>query len=201
MSIGHRAKAPGTVTAVLVAAALSFSLTACGGGDGEDDADEKGNAAVSTPADIAESGRPGDDGGSAAPEAPQVLATIKGGNGFQFTVHSAVRDDGGFLTLAGVVQNVSGKRQAPPVQWNGQEKQVKVTGRSLAGITLVDKAGKKRYYVLRDTDGYPLTTTGLSAFEAGRSVDFFAQFPAPPEDTDSVDVQIPLMPSATIEIS
>jgi hypothetical protein len=30
---------------------------------------------------------------------------------------------------------------------------------------------------------------------------FFAQFPAPPDSTTKVDIQIPTMPSATIAIS
>jgi hypothetical protein len=68
-------------------------------------------------------------------------------------------------------------------------------------MTLVDKAEKKRYYVLRDTDGFPLTTTGISLVKAGESVAFFAQFPAPPDSTSQVDIQVPLMPTATIEIS
>ena len=68
-----------------------------------------------------------------------------------------------------------------PLQWNGQEYQVKRTGRSLGGITLIDKAEKKRYYVLRDTDGFPLTTTGITRHQGGREKCFFAQFPAPPE--------------------
>ncbi|MFI2208732.1 hypothetical protein [Streptomyces sp. NPDC020141] len=187
------------MTAVL-AAALSLSLTACG--DGGDDSDRKNTAAVSTPAESSEPEQNGDggEGGSATPDTVETLATIKGSNGFQFTVRGAARDAGGFLTLSGTIENTSGKLKSPPVQWNGQEKQVKQTGPSLGGMTLVDKAGKKRYYVLRDTDGYPLTTTGLSAFAAGETVDFFAQFPAPPEGTDSVDVQIPLMPSASIEL-
>lgn len=44
----------------------------------------------------------------------------------------------------------------------------------------MDSKGKKRYYVLRDTDGRPLTTTNFPALKAGESLPVFMQFPAPP---------------------
>ncbi|MEV6781876.1 hypothetical protein [Streptomyces sp. NPDC051098] len=198
MSTRHGSTTRRAVTAVLVSGVLSFSLTACGGDGGGSD-DKKDNSATSTAPEKPEGSK--DDGGNTVPDTSKTLATINGSNGFQITIHSAARDEGGFLTVSGSLKNTSSKQQFPPLQWNGEESQVKRTGPSFAGMTLVDKVGKKRYYVLRDTDGYPLTTTGLSGIGSGKSVDFFAQFPAPPSDTRTVDVQVPLMPTATIEIS
>ncbi|WP_329022837.1 hypothetical protein [Streptomyces sp. NBC_00690] len=199
MSIRHRAKNRRAVGAVL-AAALSLSLTACGGGD--DGSDKKNAKSPSSTAGAPEQPQQPDQGdGGGESEPGKVLATINGSNGFQFTINSAVRDEGGFLTISGVLKNTTGKGLTTPVQWNGTENEVTMTGPSLAGMTLVDKKAKKRYYVLRDTDDYPLTTTGLSMFTSGQSVDFFAQFPSPPAETDTVEVQIPLMPTATIELS
>ncbi|MFI1398372.1 hypothetical protein [Streptomyces sp. NPDC020681] len=197
MSIRHGGKTRRVVTAALAAAALSLALAACGGDDSG--SDKKGTGSASTSPGKPQESK--DDGGTTVPDKSQTLATINGSNGFQFTIHNAVRDDGGFLTVSGVIKNTSGNRLIPPIDWNGEESLVKRTGRSFAGMTLVDKVGKKRYYVLRDTDGFPLTTTGLSALDSGQSVDFFAQFPSPPNETSTVDVQIPLMPTATIEIS
>ncbi|MFF0446807.1 hypothetical protein ACFYT4_10390 [Streptomyces sp. NPDC004609] len=199
MSTRHGAKTRRAVAAALVAAALPLSLTACGsGGDGSD---EKGAATASTSSGSSEKPGETEDGGTVVPDSSKTLATVNGSNGFQFVINSAVRDGGGFLTVSGSVKNTSGNVQAPPLQWSGEETRVKQTGPSFAGMTLVDKKDKKRYYVLRDTDGFPLTTTGLSTLETGQAVDFFAQFPSPPEGTDEVDVQIPLMPTVTIEIS
>ncbi|MFI1013879.1 hypothetical protein [Streptomyces sp. NPDC020965] len=199
MRIGHGAKTRGTVTAVLVAAALSLTLTACGDGGGGDGDKKNADTASTSTGSPEQPAQPKD--GESTPASGEPLATIEGSNGFQITISGATRDSGGFLTVSGVLKNTTGKRLLPPIQWNGQETQVKRTGPSLGGMTLVDKAGKKRYYVLRDTDGFPLTTTGLSAFDSGESVDFFAQFPAPPEGTSSVELQIPLMPTTAIEIS
>ncbi|MFJ2110459.1 hypothetical protein ACIOEX_00745 [Streptomyces sp. NPDC087850] len=176
---------------------LSVSLTACG--DGGNDKDKSVSAPSSAPGD--EKPKENDGGGTTVPDTSKTLATINGSNGFQFVINTAVRDQGGFLTVTGSIKNTTGKQLAAPTNWSGQESQIKRTGPSLGGTTLVDKAGKKRYYVLRDTDGYPLTTTGISLVKAGESVTFFAQFPAPPASTSQVDIQLPLMPTATIAIS
>ncbi|MFE4534175.1 hypothetical protein ACFRKB_03765 [Streptomyces scopuliridis] len=199
MSLWHGAKARRAAGAALAVVALSVSLTACGGGDA-DNKEQNTGASSSAPGDEKPKESEG-SGGTTVPDTSKTLATINGSNGFQFVIHTATRDDGGFLTVTGTIKNTSGSDQSAPVQWNGSESQVKRTGRSLAGMTLVDKAEKKRYYVLRDTDGYPLTTTGISRIDGGGSEAFFAQFPAPPSSTNQVDLQLPLMPSATIEIS
>jgi hypothetical protein len=65
----------------------------------------------------------------------------------------------------------------------------------------VDSKGKKRYYVLRDTDGRPLTTTGLTTIKAGGTVAVFMQFPAPPSTTAEVSFELPTFPVGTIKIS
>ncbi|OKK06944.1 hypothetical protein AMK26_09225 [Streptomyces sp. CB03234] len=194
--------APRRAAAGVTAVALAVLLSACGGGDGggNDGADkepEKAGSASSAPSDPGKS----ENAGPTTPDASQTLATINGSNGFQIVVHTAVRDQGGFLTVTGTLKNTTAKMLIAPSNWNGQELNVKRTGPSLAGATLVDKVEKKRYYVLRDTEGYPLTTTGISAVKAGESISIFAQFPAPPATTSQVDFQLPLMPPATIEIS
>ncbi|GFH35872.1 hypothetical protein [Streptomyces pacificus] len=183
--------------AALLATVLPLSLTACGGGDGVSAKGEDSNSAPAT----TESANSENESANTVPDNSKTLATINGANGFQLVVHTAAREDGGFLTVTGSIRNTSGKRAVAPIEWNGQESQVRRTGRSLGGITLVDRVGKKRYYVLRDTEGYPLTTTGIFNVDAGATVDFFAQFPSPPDSTTKVDIQVPAMPTATIEIS
>ncbi|WP_046502000.1 hypothetical protein [Streptomyces odonnellii] len=195
MSLWHGAKARRAAGAALAVVALSVSLSACGGGDGA--TKEGASSSSSAPGDD----KPKEESGPTVPDTSTTLATINGSNGFQVLVHTAVRDEGGFLTVTGTVKNTSGSNESVPIQWNGLESQIKAKGRSFGGMTLVDKTEKKRYYVLRDTDGNPLTTTGITRLDGGASATFFAQFPAPPESTSQVDLQLPLMPSATIEIS
>ncbi|MGA4958270.1 hypothetical protein [Streptomyces lavendulocolor] len=184
-------------------AALTALLSACGGG-GDQEGNDSGKAPENAgSASSVPSGRetPKEDDGPTVPDTSRTLATINGTNGFQFIIHTAVRDQGGFLTVTGVVKNTTSKTLIGSPFWSGQEVQVQKTGPSFAGMTLVDKTEKKRYYVLRDTEGHPLTTTGVTAVKAGESVPMFAQFPAPPANITQVDIQIPQMPVATIEIS
>ncbi|MEU3045559.1 hypothetical protein ABZ705_03345 [Streptomyces sp. NPDC006984] len=199
MSMWKRSRSRRPGAAVIGALTLALATTACGTG-GTDTPDQGPAASTSAATGEGKGGTPGEDGAT-VPDTSRTLATIRGSNGFEFIVHSAVRDEGGFLTVNGTVRNQSGGREGVPLAWNGQEAQVKARGRSLAGVTLVDKTEKKRYYVLRDTDGYPLTTTGVGHMDNGESVTFFAQFPAPPATTTEVDILVPEMPVATIELS
>jgi hypothetical protein len=87
------------------------------------------------------------------------------------------------------------------IDWMGTEVAIQKSGPSVAGAVLIDEAGKKRYYVLRDTEGKCLCTMGLSYVKPSTTVPIFAQFPAPPESTTRVQFQLPTMPTASIEIS
>ncbi|MEU5218852.1 hypothetical protein AB0G79_22010 [Streptomyces sp. NPDC020807] len=134
-------------------------------------------------------------------EATETLAVLKGQDGFELTVNSAVRDAGGFLTIKGSIKNTSSEGRAVPDVMRGDETEVVKHGASLGGATLVDAVGKKRYYVLRDTEGRPLTTTGLGILSGGDSTDVFLQFPAPPASTTAVSFQLPTFEPATLKLS
>ncbi|CAL9451488.1 hypothetical protein SUDANB126_02472 [Streptomyces sp. enrichment culture] len=105
------------------------------------------------------------------------------------------------MTVNGDLKNEGSKRITVPAALRGDETEIIKHGRTLGGATLVDSKGKKRYYVLRDTDGRPLTTTDLGIIKPGESVPVFMQFPAPPMDTTEVTFQLPTFSSAAIEIS
>lgn len=129
------------------------------------------------------------------------MAEMKGPNGLLLQITSAQRDSGGFVTVNGVLKNDSGQVAVIPLELSGNETEIMNNGRSLGGATLVDSQSKKRYYVLRDTEGRPLTTTGFSTLKAGESIDVFLQFPSPPTTSSDVTFQLPLFPSAVIKIS
>jgi hypothetical protein len=140
--------------------------------------------------------------GGASPSATptQVLAQIKGEQDMVVTINSAVRDQAGFVTVQGAITN-NGTSSFDAVVWRGQEVALVKSGPSVAGAVLVDEAGKKRYYVLRDTDGRCLCTMGLIGIQPKETRPFFAQFPAPPEATTEVDFELPTMPPAKIALS
>lgn len=183
--------------AVLLAATLTLSMAACGSDEGNGKAKEPSSS--SAPAKEKETGAAG---GETVPDTSQILVTVKGDSGIDMVINSAKRDSGGFLTVSGQLKNTGSGLYTTPIQWGGEEEAVAATGRSLAAMTLVDSQEKKRYYVLRDTDNRPLTTSGFDpSIEAGKSLTFFAQFPAPAQSTSQVDLQFPGFTNATIEIS
>lgn len=179
----------------VTAAGLVLGVAGCG----SDDDPPK------TPASASSSKPRGEGDKEPQPEEPQApeesLAVLNGQDGFELTITSAQRDAGGFLTVKGRLTNTSERARALPAGVKGNETEVLEHGSSLGGATLVDAIGKKRYYVLRDTDGRPLTTTGLDIFRAQASAEVFMQFPAPPAGTTEVSFQLPTFEPGTIKLS
>ncbi|MGW5342372.1 hypothetical protein [Streptomyces sp. NPDC004050] len=137
--------------------------------------------------------------GSQTPKPTETLAAVNGEAGVVLAINSAVRESGGFLTVSGQIKNNGTAAFVGTTPWRGNE--LTASGTSVAGATLVDKVGKKRYYVLRDTEGRCLCSTGIARIGAGESVPFFIQFPAPPATTTEVDFALPTFATATIKIS
>ncbi|MFJ8107182.1 hypothetical protein [Streptomyces sp. NPDC096132] len=181
----------GTVVLAVVAG-LALGTAACGGGGGDDKKPQSSSSASKAGGSQPEA----QEGESEAP-----LAELKGPSGLLLQVTSAVRDSGGFVTVNGQLKNDGSEVAVIPLELSGNETEIMNNGRSLGGATLVDSKSKKRYYVLRDTEGRPLTTTGFSTLKAGESIDVFLQFPAPPAGSTEVTFQLPLFPSAVIKIS
>jgi hypothetical protein len=188
-------------TLAACAAAAVFMLTGCGGGSGGGGGGtDKAGATPSAPAGSSAPAATDTAGDTPSATPTQVLAQIKGDSGMEVTITSAVRDSGGFVTVQGTLTN-QGDQPFTASYWRGTEMALVPSGPSVAGAVLVDEAGKKRYYVLRDTGGTCLCTTGLLLIQPQESRPFFAQFPAPPAGTTQVDFELPTMPPAKITIS
>ncbi|MBD2817594.1 hypothetical protein EF913_01880 [Streptomyces sp. WAC04189] len=191
MSMGITARVRRGLIAVPVAIGLVVGVSACGG-SGDDD---KPDASAS-------SSRSSESKPEAHEEASEEpLAELKGPSGLILKVTGAQRDSGGFVTVSGELKNDGDKTVTVPAQLSGNETEIIRNGRSLGGATLVDSKGKKRYYVLRDTEGRPLTTTNFSAVKAGETLPVFMQFPAPPATATELTLQLPMFSTALIEIS
>ena len=194
MSIRHTTKARRGVAAAALAAALALAVAGCGSGD--DGGKDNGSPPKSTGA------RSEDGQGETEPAADskKVIGEMTGPKYIVDTLPSAVRDSGGFVTVNGTVTN-RGSMLFNPVDWRSTEVELAKSRSSVSGASLVDAKGKKRYLVLRDTDGQCLCTTGLSGIKQNESRPFFAQFPAPPKSVTEVDFQLPTMPSVSIKLS
>ncbi|MGW3243053.1 hypothetical protein [Streptomyces sp. NPDC001070] len=194
MGIQQRGRGRRGPAAVALGMVLAAALAGCGGGDDGDKAGATPSTKTSVPS--------GSNKTSAAPsDTPtQILAQMKGEKGITVTINEATRDSGGFVTVKGAITN-NGTDSFNATNWIGQELALAKSGASVAGAALVDEVGKKRYYVLRDTDGICLCTTKLIGIRPGETRPIFAQFPAPPESTTEVEFQLPTMPPAKITIS
>lgn len=184
------------MVAASIAVGLALTLAGCGGvgdkktgGDGPATRPNVSNGSGTKPAK-----------GPVSSSPTQVLAQMKGEGGVTVTISRAVRDSSGFVTVEGTLTN-DGTEIFNAISWVGPEVDVQKSGASVAGAVLVDPVGKKRYYVLRDTEGKCLCTMGLTLIKPGETRPLFAQFPAPPEGTTEVEFQLPTMPPAKITIA
>lgn len=192
MSMRFTARARRGMVALTVAAGLAVGAAGCGGSGGGE----------KKPEGAASAARSGDSGPSAQEgQSEEPLAELKGSDGLLLQVTSAQRDAGGFVTVNGTLKNDGAQTAVIPSALSGNETEIIKNGRSFGGATLVDSQGKKRYYVLRDTEGRPLTTTGFSTLKSGATLAVFMQFPAPPASVRELDFQLPTFTSAAIKIS
>ncbi|GGX45297.1 hypothetical protein GCM10010353_70160 [Streptomyces chryseus] len=199
MSMRHTMQARRALTAVVITTGLVLTVGGCGGDGGEDKSNAKASS-TSTDKGQTHEEKP-KEGEPQPPASDTVLAEVTGGDdNTTLTINSAVRDEGGFLTVSGKLKNGKGGSWVPN-SWRGDEKELSNNGSSMAGASLVDRTGKKKYLILRDTDGRCLCTQFSGAFKENEEKTWFAQFPAPPTDTTKVDFQIADMPVASIEIT
>lgn len=195
MIMRHMVKVRGGA-AVAAAAVLALTLAGCGdGGGGKSKEPQK--PSPSQPQGAGTKAPSPANGQSAEPT--EIIATLTGQAGMTLAINSVRRDSGGFVTVTGQIKNTGTEAFTHTADWRGIE--LKGSGESVAGATLVDKVGKKRYYVLRDTESRCLCTTGVSSVDPGQVVPFFAQFPAPPPSTSEVEFSLPTFATATVKIS
>ncbi|MEV8091551.1 hypothetical protein [Streptomyces nigra] len=194
MGIRFSARSRRALVALALTTGLALGASGCGGGGGDGD-DKKPRKSASATKD----GAP--DPSTQEGESDTPLAEMKGSKGLLLQITSAQRDAGGFVTINGTLKNDGAERVTVPPAVRGDETEILRHGMSLGGATLVDSKDKKRYYVLRDTDGRPLTTTGFTSLKAGESLAVFIQFPAPPANSSEVTLQLPTFAGAPITIS
>ena len=193
MTMRRALRARRRTTAVALATGLVLAVAGCSGGD-------DGGGEGKKPDGASQEDDKGGAGGSG--DTDKVLAQVKGGKGgkFTLTINSAERDDSGFTTFKGTLKNEGPSVVVLP-GWASEEAELKNNGLSMAGATMVDKKGKKRYFILRDTNGHCLCTRFTGGLDQGETSEWYAQFPAPPASTTSVDFQVADMPSASVKLS
>ncbi len=62
---------------------------------------------------------------------------------------------------------------------------------SFSGVHLLDGPGKKKYYAVKDSDRNCVCSDNIKAITAKTSMTLWVKYPAPPDSTQKVTVQIP----------
>ncbi len=62
---------------------------------------------------------------------------------------------------------------------------------SFSGVHLLDGTGRKKYYAVKDSDRNCVCSDNIKAVPAKTSMTLWVKYPAPPDSTQKVTVQIP----------
>ncbi len=133
------------------------------------------------------------------PPPAAALATADGEKpGMRVEVTELKRTSGGTVNLKFVMYNNSDK-----IANFGYEFSKAVSDfASISDVTLIDEKNKKKYFVVRDSEGKCACSSGLKDLHPKDRVSLWAKFPAPPEDVQKISVVIPhFQPMDDVSIS
>lgn len=118
------------------------------------------------------------------------LATSEGEtSGLSVEVTEFKRTSGGTVNLKFAMINSGDKEVA--IHGDYAEPSSKNDFGSIGGVTLVDAANKKKYFVVRDSDGNCVCSTKIQNIKQGTRAVLWAKFPAPPADVKSLSISVP----------
>jgi hypothetical protein len=128
----------------------------------------------------------------AAPASGAAIASSEGElSDVRVDVTQLKRDSGGTVTLRFAVVNSSSDTTANnDNRWLADPS---VSGEywTVSGVHLIDPVNKKKYFVVRDTDGACVCSREIDRIGPGKKMNFWAKFPAPPPDVQRVTVVVP----------
>jgi hypothetical protein len=127
-----------------------------------------------------------------APAAAAAGVTTADGDtpGVTLVVKELKRGSGGTVTLKFTIANGSAKELGFGYNYGDPEHQI-ADFSSVGGVSLIDPAGKKKYFVARDADGKCICSQSMKDLAPGASANVWAKFPAPPDDVQTVSIVVP----------
>lgn len=148
---------------------------------------------AASPAIETEAAAPAATASEALPPAaatPVGIATADGEqSGVTLSVHELKRTSGDTVSLKFSITNAS--NESLDYGYNFGETNRTSDFASIGGAVLIDEANKKKYFVVRDSEGQCVCSRGLKDQDAGETRNLWARFPAPPEDVQKISVVIP----------
>lgn len=132
---------------------------------------------------------------------PAILASTDGETpGVRIEVVELKRVTGGTVNLKFVLINDSEKNLDFGYAFG--EGGSTIDFNSIGGVHLLDAVGKKKYFVIRDSEKKCLCSQGLKSVVSKSRMNLWAKFPAPPDNVDKITVVVPhFMPMDDVPIS
>ncbi len=100
------------------------------------------------------------------------------------------RTGGGTISLKFVLVNDSDQSLGFGYNYGSKDNEIKDHS-TIGGITLVDPVGKKKYFVVRDSEKNCVCSSGLKDMGKKSRMNLWAKFPAPPENVTRIGIVIP----------
>ena len=105
-------------------------------------------------------------------------------------VQELKRTSGGTVSMKFTITNGSDKEVGGGYSYGDKDHEIIDHG-SVGGVQLVDEAGKKKYFVVRDTDGKCVCSQSVHGLKPGDTVNVWARFPAPPDNVPKITIIVP----------
>jgi hypothetical protein len=110
--------------------------------------------------------------------------------GVRVEVTELKRVSGGAVNLKFVMINDSDKKVGFGYSFVDRDHET-VDFSSIGGVHLIDAAGKKKYFVIRDAEKKCVCSQKLADLQPKSRMNLWAKFPAPPDDVQKITVVIP----------
>jgi hypothetical protein len=179
------------ITLTLVLLSLLVTFWACTKTDETKPASSKNEspqAAQSTPQRASAPATPG--GGPSAPSIAAIATADGERAGTRAEITELKRSSDNTVTLKFVMVNDSDKAIGFGYDFGDSANQIKDIS-SIGGVTLVDSNGKKKYFVVRDTEDNCVCSRRIADIAPKSRGNLWAKFPAPPDDVLKISVVIP----------
>lgn len=122
---------------------------------------------------------------------PQPIASTEGETpGISIEVTELKRVSGGIINLKFTMINDSDHAVNFEYSFVDRNHEIIDFG-SIGGVHLIDAAGKKKYFVVRDSEKRCVCSQKVAGLQPKSRVKLWAKFPAPPDDVQKITVVIP----------
>jgi hypothetical protein len=177
-------------------------LTSCSGQEVQQQAKPQEPAAKSAQPEPAKPAQPAPVAVEPAPAAAPALAVAEGEvPGVKAEIHELKRTGGDTLTLKFSIANASAEDVNFGYDFAEKGKDV-IDFNSIGGVHLIDAEAKKKYFVVRDSEGQCACSRDLKGVNPGSRSQLWAKFPAPPENVQKISIVVPhFLPVEDVPIS